>query len=102
MPKKKLGVDPRALPPPIEATASSFVSFALGATVPILPYLFGATLLWISCAVTGLALGLSGALVARLTGRHVLIGVTRQIALGAISAAVTYGIGKAIGASVAS
>lgn len=100
--KEELGVDPRALPSPIEAAALSFVSFALGATVPILPYLFGATLLWISCAVTGLALGLSGALVSRLTGRHILIGVTRQIALGAISAAVTYGIGRAIGASVAS
>ena len=41
--REELGVDPDNLPSPLVAAGSSFVSFAVGAALPVLPYLLGAT-----------------------------------------------------------
>jgi VIT1/CCC1 family predicted Fe2+/Mn2+ transporter len=99
--QEELGVRPDALPSPYEAAGLSFISFALGALVPLLPYVVGATVLWLSCAVSAVALAVSGAVVAHLTTRPITRGVVRQLGLAALSVAVTYGIGRAIGAGVA-
>ncbi|MHB1774043.1 MAG: VIT1/CCC1 transporter family protein [Acidimicrobiales bacterium] len=98
--QEELGVDPDQLASPYEAAGLSFVAFAIGAAVPLVPYLFGATVLWLSLAATAIALALSGGIVARLTNRPIALGAGRQIALAVLSAGVTYGVGRAIGAGV--
>lgn len=98
--REELGVDPDDLPSPWVAAGSSFVSFALGALVPLLPYLLGAvSLLW-PMLLAGVALFVAGAAVARMTARPLWYGGMRQLVLGGLSAAVTYGIGLVIGARV--
>lgn len=99
--QEEFGVDPSQLPSPYAAALLSFVSFAAGAFIPLAPYLFGATVLWLSLVVTAVALALSGGVVARLTSRPVLFGAGRQLALAALAAGVTYLVGRGIGASVA-
>ncbi|MQA97799.1 MAG: hypothetical protein GEV11_25430 [Streptosporangiales bacterium] len=88
------------LPSPWVAAGSSFLAFALGALIPVLPFLFGLTSILAPIAVTGLALFGTGALVARLTTRSPLFGGVRQLALGAAAATVTYGIGALVGTAV--
>jgi VIT1/CCC1 family predicted Fe2+/Mn2+ transporter len=98
--REELGVDPDDLPSPIVAAVSSFVAFALGAIVPLLPYLAGAANLYLALAVAGLALFAAGALVGRLTATSMWSRGLRQLALAALAAGVTYAVGRAIGTSV--
>jgi VIT1/CCC1 family predicted Fe2+/Mn2+ transporter len=98
--REELGVDPDEQPSPYVAGALSFVTFAIGAFVPLLPYLLGAhTLLW-SLALGAIALVLMGAAVARFTARSPALGALRHLALGAIAVAVVFGVGHAIGTGV--
>jgi len=99
--QEELGVVPEQLPSPWIAAASSFVCFAAGALVPLLTYLFGIENLWIALAVGGVGLFAAGAVVARFTGRSWWASGLRQLLLGALAAAVTYGIGAAIGVGTA-
>jgi len=98
--REELGVDPADLPSPRLAAASSFASFAVGATVPLLPYLLGSTSVLPAVAVTLLALFVCGAVVARVTVRPWWYGGLRQALLGAVSAGITFVVGLAVGASV--
>ena len=95
-----LGVDPTNLASPWVAAVSSFFSFALGAVIPLLPYLLGWTSLAASLVLSALALFGVGALVSRLTSRPALYSGARQLALGALSAGATFLIGSRIGASI--
>jgi len=95
--REELGVDPDDLPSPWVAAGASFLSFAIGALVPLLPFLFGMGALLPALLLTGLALFATGGLVARLTARPVWFGGGRQLLLGAVSAAVTYGVGLLVG-----
>ena len=96
--REELGVDPDDLPSPYLAAGSSFVAFAVGALVPLLPYFFGAdTLLW-SLVLTAVALFAAGTAVAALTARSWIFAGSRQLALGALAAAASYGVGLAVGA----
>ncbi len=97
---QELGVDSSELPSPIQAALLSFISFAIGALIPLLPYLFGATVLWLSLAVTAVALAITGGAVARLTGRPIALGALRQVGLAVLAAGVTYAVGRGIGASI--
>ena len=100
--REELGVDPGDLASPRLAAVSSFVSFAAGALVPLLPYLFGAGA-WsvlIAVGVTMLALFVCGAVVSRVTVRPWWYGGLRQVLAGAGSAAVTYAIGLLVGGVV--
>ena len=92
--REELGLDPGALPSATLAAGSSFVSFALGAFLPLLPYLLGANGLWPALVLTLLGLFLCGALVTRLTPRPWWYGGARQVLIGAVAAAVTYGVGS--------
>jgi vacuolar iron transporter family protein len=91
--QEELGVVPDELPSPWTAAFSSFVCFAVGAAVPLLPYLLGFDSLWLALGVGGAGLFLAGVLVARFTGRSWLFSGLRQLGLGAAAAAVTYLIG---------
>jgi VIT1/CCC1 family predicted Fe2+/Mn2+ transporter len=95
--REELGVDPDDLPSPWVASGASFVAFALGAVLPLLPYLLGATDLVGSVVVATLSLFGAGALVSRFTTRTWYYSGGRQLVLGALAAVVTYGIGSAIG-----
>jgi len=93
----EFGVRPGNYPSPRVAAVSSFISFAVGALVPLLPLLFGVTAIWPT--VIGSLVGLfgCGAVVTRITSRHWVFGGIRQLALGAAAAGLTYGIGTLVG-----
>ncbi|PZG14186.1 hypothetical protein C1I95_22265 [Micromonospora craterilacus] len=95
--QEELGVDPDERPDPWTAAFSSFLCFSVGALVPLLPYLLGATSLALALAVGGLGLFVAGAIVARFTNRRWWSGGLRQLLLGAAAAAATYLIGTLIG-----
>ncbi|WP_405679632.1 VIT1/CCC1 transporter family protein [Streptomyces sp. NBC_01511] len=98
--REELGVDPDDLPSPTVAAVSSFGSFALGALLPVLPYLIGATVLWPAVLVALVGLFACGALVARVTARSWWYSGLRQLLLGGTAAALTYGLGTLFGAAV--
>ncbi|MCP9946209.1 VIT1/CCC1 transporter family protein [Streptomyces somaliensis] len=98
--REELGVDPDDLPSPLVAAASSFGSFALGALLPVLPYLLGATALWPAVLLALAGLFACGALVARVTARGWWYSGLRQLALGGAAAAVTYALGGFLGAAL--
>jgi vacuolar iron transporter family protein len=95
--REELGVDPDNLASPYVAAFSSLASFSVGALVPLLPYLLGSHHLWPSLVLAGAALAALGASVARFTDRPWWLGGSRQLALGAGAAAITYGVGSAFG-----
>lgn len=98
---EELGVDPDELASPMVAAVSSFVSFSLGAMVPVLPYLFGVEVLAPAIVLTLLALFGCGALVTRLTSRPWWYGGLRQVLLGGVAFALTYVVGMGVGAGLA-
>lgn len=95
--REELGINAADLPSARLAATSSFVAFAVGAAVPVLPYLFGAQGVLPSLVLTLIGLFLCGAFVTRLTPRPWWYGGARQMLIGAAAAAVTYGIGTAVG-----
>jgi|SRR5690606_14825156 len=98
---EELGVSATEAPSPWVAAISSFTCFAIGALIPLVPYLFGSPHLWLALAVGGAGLALAGALAARVTGRSRWLGAGRQLLLGGAAAGATYLIGTAIGVTVA-
>ena len=99
--REELGVDPDDLASPRLAAASSFLSFAVGAFVPLLPYLLGSSSLLLAVGLTLLALFGCGAVVAQVTVRPWWYAAGRQVLLGAAAAGVTYALGLLIGGVVA-
>jgi vacuolar iron transporter family protein len=98
--REELGVDPDELPSPVLAGVASLISFSVGAVLPLLPFLVGVPVLWVSLVITAVALVAGGMVVGGLTGRPLLASGLRQLALGAVAVAVTYGIGRLIGSPV--
>jgi VIT1/CCC1 family predicted Fe2+/Mn2+ transporter len=98
--QEELGVDIHDLPNPWLASGSSFLSFSFGALLPLLPFLFGADALWLAAILTLTGLFVTGAITARFTTRPWYYAGGRQLLLGAVTFAVTYGIGHLIGANV--
>ena len=97
--REELGFDPRAIGSPLQAAVSSFLAFAIGAVLPLVPWLVGSGT---GATVTSIVIGLGasavvGALIARMTGRSRLRTVVRQVTVASIAAAVTYGIGRGVG-----
>jgi VIT1/CCC1 family predicted Fe2+/Mn2+ transporter len=97
--QEELGVNPAEQPSPWVAAFSSFLCFSVGALVPLVPYLAGATMLWLSLVVGGVGLFVAGALTARFTSRTWYLSGARQLVLGLAAAGATYLIGRAIGVS---
>jgi VIT1/CCC1 family predicted Fe2+/Mn2+ transporter len=91
--REELGVDHRDLPSPATAAAASLVTFAIGALIPLLPYLLGYSSLVASLILAGLAAFTGGGLVARITARPFLRGGMRQLLLAGVAAGLTYLIG---------
>ena len=97
--REELGIDQADLPSARLAAGSSFASFAVGALLPVLPYLVGGTSMLPAVVLTLAGLFLCGAFVTRLTPRPWWYGGLRQTAVGALAAAVTYGVGTLVDAS---
>ncbi len=97
--REEFGVDPHDLASPMLAAVSSFVAFAIGAMIPLLPYLLGATNLLPGLVITLIALFGAGAVVTQVTTRPWWYGGVRQMLLGGIAAAITYGVGALVGMS---
>jgi vacuolar iron transporter family protein len=97
--REELGLDPGSLPSATLAAGSSFVSFAVGALIPVLPYVFGADGLLPALVLTLVGLFACGAMVTRFTPRPWWYGGGRQALIGAVAAAVTYGVGNLVGTS---
>ena len=98
--QEELGVDPSHLPSARTAAFSSLAAFAVGALVPLLPYLLGADDLWIPASLAVVALFGAGAIASRWTTRHLVFSGARQLVLGVLAAAVTYGVGSLFHAAV--
>jgi vacuolar iron transporter family protein len=101
--REELGLDPDELGSPWGAAIGSFVAFAVGAVIPVIPYLFGggATVFTVSLVASLIGLFAIGAAVSLLTGRGTLYSGARQVLIGAAAAAVTFGVGRLIGVSLA-
>ncbi|MGX1850912.1 VIT1/CCC1 transporter family protein [Streptomyces sp. NBC_01456] len=98
--REELGIDPSDLPSPTVAAVSSFGSFALGALLPVLPYLLGASEIWPAVLLALVGLFGCGAVVARVTARSWWFSGLRQLALGGAAAGVTYALGVLFGTVV--
>jgi vacuolar iron transporter family protein len=101
--REELGLNPDELGSPWGAAVSSLLSFAVGAAVPLLPFVFsaGARALPISAVLTALALFAVGATLSLFTGRSAFFSGARMMLLGGLAAAVTFGVGRLFGVSVA-
>jgi vacuolar iron transporter family protein len=101
--REELGIDPDALGgSPWAAGAASFLLFATGAIFPVAPFflLSGVAALAASLALSGVALGAIGAGTSLFTGRSLAFSAGRQLAVGYIAAAVTFGIGRLVGVTL--
>src|SRR5438477_259401 len=100
--REELGLNPDELGSPWGAAVSSLLSFAVGAVVPLLPFVFGAgaRALPISALLTALALFGVGATLSLFTGRSAFFSGARMMLLGGLAAAVTFGVGRLFGVSV--
>ena len=98
--REELGLDLFDLPSGWTAAASSFLSFTVGALVPLVPYFLGAATLWPALVVSLLALFAVGVLVSRVTVRTWWFSGSRQLLLGGVAAALTYVIGSWVGSGL--
>jgi VIT1/CCC1 family predicted Fe2+/Mn2+ transporter len=98
--REEFGVDVDDLASPMLAAASSFVSFALGAVIPLLSYLLGVEVAWPAIALSLVGLFACGAVVTRVTARSWWFGGLRQLLLGGAAAGLTYLVGEAVGSSL--
>jgi vacuolar iron transporter family protein len=99
--REELGIDPESLGQPVRAALSSFVTFSIGASIPLLPYFFGTgTAAMVAAIVLGVIAALAvGAALAKFTGRPMGRSAGRQLLFSAVPAAITYAIGSAVGVS---
>ena len=100
--REELGLDPDELGSPWGAAGSSFAAFALGAIIPLIPFLLlsGGVAIALSATFALLSLFVVGALVSLLTGRSLLYSGFRQVLIGGAAAIVTYVVGSLIGVNV--
>ena len=100
--REELGLDPSELGSPWGASIGSFLSFAVGALLPVIPFFFGSAEWYVIAAtavIAGVALFAVGAGVSLFTGKSAWYSGARQVALGAAAGAVTFGVGSVIGVS---
>jgi VIT1/CCC1 family predicted Fe2+/Mn2+ transporter len=103
MVREELGLNPEELGSPWQVAATSFVFFATGAVVPLVPYILGSgTAAFVGATIAaGAALFAVGAGISLLTGRSPVRSGLRQVLVGALAAAITFSVGRLVGVSVA-
>lgn len=95
----ELGLSPEEKPSPWVAAVSSFLSFSVGAILPVLPFLLGFGDLWWGLAFGGAGLLVAGGAAAGITRRSWVRGALRQLLFGGVAVAATYTIGSLLGVS---
>lgn len=97
--REELGLDPDALGSPWRAAWASFIAFALGAVLPLLPFFFGSgrTALIAMLALAATALAGAGLVTSLFTGRSAIYSALRMLVIGAVAGAITFFVGHAIG-----
>jgi VIT1/CCC1 family predicted Fe2+/Mn2+ transporter len=100
--REELGLNPDELGSPWGAAISSFLSFAAGALLPLVPYMAtsGPRALPVAIGITALALFTVGALLSLFTGRGALRSGLRMLALGGLAGAVTFAVGRLAGVAL--
>lgn len=105
--REELGLDPNELGNPVKVAISSFVAFAIGASVVVLPYLFFTSSsastsvpLLLAIVMALISMGIVGGVVGRLSGRGIVFSAARQLAWGVGAAVVTFGVGRIIGVTI--
>lgn len=93
----ELGVAPSDKPSPWVAAISSFIMFAIGGIVPLIPYLLGFSSLILGLSVGAVGLLIAGGVAAYVTRHPIVRGAVRQLCFGVIAAGATYLVGLAIG-----
>lgn len=95
----ELGIDPEEAGAPLKAAVFSFVAFTVGAILPLFPWFFtgGGGAVVMSVVIGAAAALLLGGLIGALAGRSVPGTALRQLAVAAVAAAVTYGVGHLLG-----
>ena len=102
--KEELGINAEELKgSAIEAAIYSFILFSIGAIIPVLPFMFLTETKAIIVSIISSAIGLFliGSAITLFTGKNVWYSGFRQVLFGLAAAAVTFGIGKLIGVSIA-
>jgi len=103
--REELGLNPDELGSPWVAAISSFVAFTSGASLPLLPFLFGSgsgsEALLESVALTALGLFAVGASMSLFTGRHAILSGLRMLGIGGAAGLATYFIGAWLGVTLA-
>ncbi|MCH7790624.1 MAG: VIT1/CCC1 transporter family protein [Acidobacteria bacterium] len=100
--REELGVDPGGLPNPWLVAAYSFVAFAVGAFLPLLPWLIGSG---DGAVVASIVIGISAAatvgwLIAYFTDRSKIKTILRQVMVAVVACLATFAIASAVGTSV--
>jgi VIT1/CCC1 family predicted Fe2+/Mn2+ transporter len=101
--KEELGINMEELKgSAMEAAIYSFILFAIGALIPVLPFMFlnGNTAIIISVICSAIGLFLIGSAITLFTGKSIWFSGFRQVLFGLLAAAITFGIGKLIGVSL--
>ncbi len=104
MVREELGLDPEQLGDPWKAAISSFVSFSLGALIPLLPFLIWHAADWnvdywaliVGVVASVATLGVAGLFTSLFTSRNPLYSAGRSVFVGILAAGVTFGIGSAL------
>jgi VIT1/CCC1 family predicted Fe2+/Mn2+ transporter len=102
--KEELGINAEELRgSAFEAAGASFLLFSIGAIIPVFPFFFagGLQAVLISTLLSAMGLFLIGASITLFTGKSLWYSGFRQVLFGLAAAAVTFGIGKIIGISIA-
>jgi VIT1/CCC1 family predicted Fe2+/Mn2+ transporter len=97
--REELGLNPDELGSPVGAALFSFGSFAIGASIPLAPFLFlvGSPALLLAIGLAALSLFSVGATLSLFTGTRALWGGLRMLLLGGAAGAATFGIGRLLG-----
>jgi VIT1/CCC1 family predicted Fe2+/Mn2+ transporter len=100
--REELGLNPDELGSPLGAAAFSFGSFAIGASIPLAPFLLlaGRPALLFAIGLASLSLFAVGATLSLFTGRRALWGGLRMLLLGGAAGAATFAIGRLLGVSL--
>jgi VIT1/CCC1 family predicted Fe2+/Mn2+ transporter len=97
--REELGVDPRETGRPRTVAVSSFVSFSVGAAIPLFPWFFagGAVAISLSIGLSAAAAIGIGVALGQFTGRSRVVSGLRQLTITALAAAITFGVGSLFG-----
>jgi len=101
--KEELGINVEELDgSAMEAAVTSFLLFAVGAIIPVIPFFFtdGMKAIVVSTVLSAMGLFLIGSAITLFTGKSVWFSGFRQVIFGLAAAAITFGIGRLIGVSI--